>query len=227
MRVLVIAPHADDEVIGVGGTLSRLHKEGHEITLCIVSNGYPPIFDNSTAKQNNWPHNNYLETKASNSIIGIDETVYLDFPAAMLETVKRYELNGKIIDLIKDKKPDYLFIPHFGDMQKDHQIVAEAAMVGIRPKYSFAPRKVFAYETLSETGWNIPTVQNEFIPNVFVDISDYLENKILAMKCYQSQLSEFPDARSIKAIESLAQYRGATMNMQAAEAFMLIRETIR
>ncbi len=226
-KVLVIAPHADDEVIGVGGTLARLAGEGADISICIVTNGRPPLFDNRKAIENGWPHNNYLETINSNRILGINEVFYLDYPAAMLETVKRYELNGKILDVIKKKQPDILFIPHAGDMQKDHQIVAEASMVGIRPKYSYVPRKVFAYETLSETGWNTPSIQNEFIPNVFFDITYFLDKKLSAMKCYYSQISEYPDARSLQAITALAQYRGATMNMNAAEAFMLIRETIR
>ena len=225
-KVLVIATHADDEVIGVGGTLARLADEGAEITLCIVTNGFPPIFDNSKAKENNWPHNNYLETQKSNKLLGVKEVKYFNFPAAMLESVKRYELNGKITELIKNVRPSLLFMPHVGDMQKDHQIVAEATMVGIRPKYEFAPKKVLAYETLSETGWNIPNVQNEFIPNVFVDISESIDIKLKAMRCYQSQISDFPNARSWRAIEALARYRGATMNVNAAEAFMLVREVI-
>ena len=107
---------------------------------------------------------------------------------------------------------------------KDHQIVAEAAMVALRPKYDFAPKKIYAYETLSETGWNIPNIQNEFIPNAYVDISEELNDKIKAMSIYKSQVSDFPNARSTETIEALAKFRGSVMNMRAAEAFMLIRE---
>lgn len=224
MMVLVIAPHADDEVIGCGGTIAKYVEKGNEVILCIVTNGKPPIFDNSRAIENQWPHNNYVETQESNKILGIKETVYLDYPAVMLETVKRYELNEKLIDLLKEKKPEIVFIPHYGDMQKDHQIVADAVMVAVRPKYEFAPKKIYAYETLSETGWNSPTVQNEFIPNFYVDISNCLEKKIEAMKCYKSEIGDFPNARSIDAVEALAKYRGALVNKKAAEAFMLIRE---
>lgn len=224
MNVLIIAPHADDEVIGCGGTISKLSDEGNDVYLCIVTNGCPPIFDNTEAKKNNWPHNNYIETTNSNRILGIKETFYLDYPAAMLETVPRYELNGRLIEIIKKIRPLEIYIPHFGDMQKDHQIVAEACMVAVRPKYSFAPKRVYAYETLSETGWNTPSISNEFIPNCFVDISRYLQNKKDAMQCYSSQLGDFPDARSLQAIDSLAKYRGASMNMDAAEAFMVISD---
>ena len=97
-------------------------------------------------------------------------------------------------------------------------------MVALRPKYSFAPSRIYAYETLSETGWNIPNVQNEFIPNAYVDISEQLDGKLRAMKYYASQMEEFPAARSLEAIEALARFRGAVMNRRAAEAFMLVRE---
>ncbi len=224
MAILVVAPHADDEIIGCGGAIAKWSQSGEDVYVCIVTNGKPPIFDNSEAEKNNWPHNNYLETQSSNRIIGIKETFYLDYPAAMLEEVPRYELNERLINLLCRIEPSEVFIPHVGDMQKDHQIVSEAMMVAVRPKYSFAPRKLYAYETLSETGWNAPLVQNEFIPNAYVDISNYIDLKIEAMKSYQSQLALFPNARSIQAIEALARFRGATMNVMAAEAFMLLRE---
>lgn len=224
MTILIIAPHADDEIIGCGGTIAKWAAAGDDVFLCIVTNGKPPLYDNSKAIKKNWPHNYYPETQKSNSIVGIKETFYFDYPAAMLEDIKRYELNGKLVDLIEKLKPDEVYIPHAGDMQKDHQLVAEAAMVAVRPKYSFAPKKVYAYETLSETGWNSPTVKNEFIPNAYVDITGHLETKLDAMRCYEAELGEFPNARSLKAIEALARYRGAIMNVGAAEAFMLLRE---
>jgi LmbE family N-acetylglucosaminyl deacetylase len=142
----------------------------------------------------------------------------------MLETVPRYELNGKISEVIQKVKPDEVYIPHRGDMQLDHQMVVDAAMVGLRPKYDHTVKRIYAYETLSETGWNIPNTINEFIPAVYEDISDTMERKLEAMNIFQSQLSDFPNARSIAAIEALAKFRGATVNVMAAEAFTLIRE---
>ena len=84
--------------------------------------------------------------------------------------------------------------------------------------------RIYAYETLSETGWNIPNTVNEFIPNVYEDISDFLDTKIKAMEIFKTQLAEYPNARSVGAIEALARYRGSTVSVQAAEAFSLIRE---
>ena len=109
-------------------------------------------------------------------------------------------------------------------MQIDHQMVVDAAMVAVRPRGNNYPKRIYAYETLSETGWNIPNTVNEFIPTVYEDITDTYEIKLEAMAIFESQLSPFPEARSIGAIEALAKYRGATVSVRAAEAFSLIRE---
>ena len=142
----------------------------------------------------------------------------------MLETVPRYEFNGKIGEVISKIEPDEVYIPHRGDMQLDHQMVVDAAMVALRPKYAHTVCRIYAYETLSETGWNIPNTVNEFIPNVYEDISDFLDTKIKAMEIFKTQLAEYPNARSVGAIEALARYRGSTVSVNAAEAFSLIRE---
>lgn len=218
MRVLVVAPHPDDEIIGVGGTIAKRTENGDEVFVCVVTKGFQPLFTEEFVEQGR------RECREADRMLGVKETVFLDFPAVMLETVPRYELNGKISEVIQKVKPDEVYIPHRGDMQLDHQMVVDAAMVGLRPKYEHVVKRIYAYETLSETGWNIPNAQNEFIPNVYEDISAYLEKKLEAMNVFASQLSEFPAARSLEAMEALAKYRGATVNVAAAEAFSLIRE---
>ena len=157
-------------------------------------------------------------------MLGIKDTFYLDCPAADMESMKRFDLNGRVISLIQEIKPDIVYMPHFGDMQKDHTLLSEAIMVAVRPKYQHKVQTVYAYETLSETEWNIPHASNCFIPNVFIDIKDYLDTKLKAMECYASQLGTFPDPRSLEALTALAKLRGSTMMAEAAEAFMLIRE---
>lgn len=103
-------------------------------------------------------------------------------------------------------------------------MVVDAVMVAVRPRGQYYPKRVYAYETLSETGWNIPNTVNEFIPTVYEDISVFMEIKLEAMQIFESQLAQFPAARSLEAIEVLAKFRGATVNVEAAEAFSLIRE---
>lgn len=219
-KVLVFAPHPDDEILGCGGTMIKHIEAGDEVYVCIATKGCMPLFSTESV---NKTRSEALECHKS---IGVKKTFFLDFPAAMMEKVERYEMNGKILDVIKEVQPDIVFIPHWGDMQKDHQMVADACMVALRPKYEPKVKSIFSYETMSETAWNAPNVQNEFIPNVFVDISDTLNKKIKALSVFKSQLSEFPDARSLEAVDALAKYRGALMHFKAAEAFMLIRQLL-
>lgn len=227
MNILVFAPHPDDEVLGCGGVMLKHVANGDDVYVCVATCGHPPIFNDDIMKENGWPHTLYPEIKKAHELLGVKETFFLDFPAADIESSKRFTLNGKLIDLIQKLKPEVVYMPHFGDMQKDHTILAEAIMVAVRPKYSHNVTSVYAYETLSETEWNIPHATNCFIPNTFVNISKYLGIKLKAMECYQSQLGDFPDPRSLEAVEALAKLRGSTMGSKAAEAFMLIRNYIK
>ena len=157
-------------------------------------------------------------------IKALNDYFFLELPCVLLEREPRNEVNSKILNIIERIEPDVIYMPHFGDMQKDHLITAEAVMVAVRPKGKHIVRSVYSYEVLSETEWNTPHVSNVFIPNVFVDISDTLSDKINALNCYQSQVGDFPNPRSAIAVKALAEYRGSTMGAKAAEAFMLIRE---
>ena len=221
MKVLVIAPHPDDEVLGAGGTIAKHAAQGDDVYVAIVTKGCQPIFSDESVQKVR------AECIEADSLLGVKKTIFMDFPAAMIETVPRYELNDAFIKLIKDIAPQQVYIPHRGDMQLDHKMVVDAAMVALRPKYKHVPQKILSYETLSETGWDIPNPTNEFIPNVYNDISEFLNKKIEAMKAFSSQLADFPNARSIESIKALANYRGATVSLNAAEAFELIREILR
>lgn len=218
MRVLIIAPHPDDEIIGVGGTISKRAKAGDEVYVCIVTKGKAPLFNLDFIEQGR------RECREADAKLGVKETIFLDFPAVMLETIPRYELNGKVAEVVQNIKPEEVYIPHRGDMQIDHQMVVDAAMVAVRPRGDDYPKRVYAYETLSETGWNIPNVTNEFIPTVYENITDTYDVKMEAMSVFKSQLALFPAARSVGAIEALAKFRGATVSVEAAEAFSLVRE---
>lgn len=218
MTVLVIAPHPDDEVLGCGGTIAKRVSEGHDVYVCVVTKGCEPLFPESQVERVR------TECRQADVYLGVKETVFLDFPAVMLESVPRYELNEGIAGVIRRIKPDEVYLPHRGDMQLDHKMTVDAAMVALRPKYEHIVKRIYAYETLSETGWDIPNSSNEFIPTVYEDISKVMKKKTEAMRLFQSQLSSFPAARSLEAVEVLAKHRGATVNVTAAEAFMLIRE---
>lgn len=217
-KILVFAPHPDDEILGCGGTMIKNINEGNEVYVCIVTKGPQPMFPIEIVEKAR------QEARDCHQSIGVKKTFFLDFPSVYLEECHRYELNDSILKVVREVIPDEVYLPHWGDMQKDHQIVADACMVALRPKYEPKVKRIYSYETMSETAWNAPNMQNEFMPNVFVDIGETLELKMNALSFFKTQLSAFPDARSVEAIVALAKYRGALMHVRAAEAFMLIRE---
>lgn len=218
MNVLVIAPHPDDEILGVGGTIAKKTMNGDAVYVCIVTKAGEPLFKSELVEQGR------KECRDADNYLGVKKTFFLDFPAVRLEEVPRYKLNDGLMQIVQKVNPDEVYIPHRGDMQLDHKMVVDAAMVALRPKYKHVVKRIYSYETLSETGWDIPNTVNEFIPTVYEDISDTLDKKLGAMNIFQSQLADFPAARSLGAIEALAKFRGATVNVMAAEAFSLIRE---
>ena len=125
---------------------------------------------------------------------------------------------------MRELAPDTLFIPFLGDIHRDHRLIFTAALVAARPRNRQVPTRIYAYETLSETNWAAPGVTEAFIPNVFLDISETLERKLEAFSRFKSQVKATPDERSLKTIRALATVRGSTAFLDAAEAFMMIRE---
>ena len=220
MKILVIAPHHDDEVLGVGGTIARFAAEGAEVSVAILTKGYAPEFD----------EDNYeiecQEALEAHKLLGVKQTMFVSFPAARLDTVPHLEVNKKLGEICGKVQPDILFIPFNGDIHLDHQRVFLSALVAARPVNTDAPKTIYAYETLSETNWNAPYLTPSFVPNVFVDISAYLETKIQAMRSYASQIKPFPNERSAESLRALATLRGSTVGYFAAEAFVLIRQII-
>lgn len=218
IKVLVVAPHPDDEVLGCGGTIVKHVLGGDEVYLCIVTKAYPP----------DWPEHELKERREevlkANEILGIKKTYFLDLPTVKLDTIPQKELNEAIAQVVNEVQPEVVYIPHRGDVNKDHRLVFDAAMVATRPKSGSPVKKILSYESLSETEWAAPFLENAFLPNVHVDISETLETKLKAITAYKTELKEYPHPRSLEIISALAKRRGATIGTKAAEAFMLVRE---
>jgi LmbE family N-acetylglucosaminyl deacetylase len=221
MTVLVFAPHQDDEVLGCGGVMARHVRNGDSVHVVVVTRGVPDLFPPELIERTRG------ELRTALSLLGVTEARFLEFPAPRLDTIPRGELAEALQKAIYDIKAEVVYVPHRGDIHHDHQAVFEAALVAARPSKECPVRRLLAYETLSETEWAAPFADNAFIPNVFVDISDVLGLKLQAMSCYQTQLKDAPHPRSLAGLEALAHLRGFTIGVPAAEAFMLVRESIR
>lgn len=218
MRILVFAPHRDDEVLGVGGTIAKYVKQGDEVFVC-----------EATDVQNNSELLGLIksEEKAAHRILGVKESFSLEIPVVELPNFSVIERNRRFQEIVNEVRPNIAFIPHKGDMHEDHSVVAKSALVALRPLKNFYLSEIYAYETLSETEWNAPYVDNAFIPNVWNDISAELEIKLEAMNCYHSQLCTELEPRSLNTIRALARYRGSTIGVEYAESFMLVRKIMR
>lgn len=219
-NILIIAPHNDDEILGCGGVMAKFIKEGKNVYVSVVTNGFlgaPELFSEEGTKELQG------EAKSAHQYLGVKQTFFLDFPAVNLDAIPAYKLSLALSKIIKDCEIDTMYIPHRGDIHKDHRITYEAALVAGRPINNCTVKRIYAYETLSETEWAAPFGDDVFIPTVFVNIEDEIEAKVEAFRFFKSQIKEFPHTRSPEIIRVLSNFRGATIGCKNAEAFMLIR----
>jgi len=214
MKILIIAPHPDDEVLGCGGTIAKYVDRGDEVSVCYVTKAYPPDWSEEDLQLKE------EEIKISNTILGISKRFDLNYPTVMLDTIPQKDINSSLAEIIAEIRPDCTFIPHRGDLNKDHRIVHDSALVVLRP-ISYRCARILAYETLSETEWG--TGISTFEPRYYVNISDTIETKIEAMDAFKTELKESPHPRSLEVIRYLARKRGSEILVDAAEAFLPIR----
>lgn len=220
-NVLVIAPHPDDETLGCGGTLLKHRAQGDKIHLIIVtgmqeSNGFSS--ERILARQN--------EIAEVANRYGLEEVHQLDFPTAALDCMPLGQIIGRMGDIVNTILPSCMYLPFPGDVHSDHKIVFDAGVACAKWFRYPSVKRLLAYETVSETDFAMDPTVPGFRPNVFVDIGDFLEQKIGIMKTYEGELGRFPFPRSEQSVRSLAALRGVASGFTAAEAFILLRELI-
>jgi len=220
MKILIIAAHPDDEVLGCGATAARLAKEGHTVTPVIICENASVRYGKNMQT--------YLEDCAIKSaqILGISKPILLGMPDQKLDTYSALEMAQLLEKVIMEFQPGVVFTHHGGDLNKDHQVLFEATLVAARPTPTNGVRTVFTYETVSSTEWATPDYYPKFNPNTFYDITGTLELKLRAFSQYITELREYPHPRSLEALELRAKDWGARVGMRAAEAFQLIRSLI-
>lgn len=216
-KVLVIAPHPDDETLGAGGTIRKFASAGCDVTVLTVAAHMPPLYPKEVHETT------VRESKAAQAVLGVKKSVFLDKPAVLLGDIPVAEFNSLIFNQVKASAPDILLMPYY-DRHIDHRLIFEACLVAARP---VGPGKeislVAAYETISETHWNAPHIEPNFTPNFCVDITGHIDAKIEAMGCFMSQLHSFPGPRSVEALKALALFRGSQAGYGYAEGFQVIR----
>jgi len=219
VQTVIISPHPDDETLGCGGTILKHHEEGNPIHWVIVTG--------RAEKQGFSPHMIAEGQKEINTIAGMygfTAVHNLNLPTTQLDTIPTGELIKALGTLFNKIKPGTVYLPNRSDVHSDHRIVFNTAWSCCKTfRYPFI-RRVFMYETLSETEYSPPVYEAAFLPNSFSDISPFLEKKIEIMRHYNGQLQDHPFPRSERNIRALASLRGAEAGVTYAEAFMLLKE---
>jgi LmbE family N-acetylglucosaminyl deacetylase len=217
MRVLVIAPHMDDEVLGAGGAILRHRDRGDDVSVVIAANrAYDHRYDDTAiaAEKEN--------ALAAAKILGYGTPRFLDLPDERLD----HGLQEVIIPLeevVQEIKPDMVYTCFPGDLNQDHRPVFEASMICCRVTSEHSPDWILCYEVPSSTDMAPPFLERAFVPNCYRDIGPYLDGKIEAMAAYRRESREYPHSRSPEGVRILAQKRGIEAGLEAAEAFTLIR----
>lgn len=220
-KILIIAAHPDDEVLGCGGTAARLVKEGNEAYTLILGEG---ITSRDDSRQREKREQDIILLKKqvheANGVIGIKEVFTLDFPDNRFDSVPLLDI-VKVIETIKNKlKPDIVFTHYEQDLNVDHRVTYQAVLTAMRPTGGESVKEIYSFEVLSSTEWNYPL---RFSPDVFFDISETIDMKVSAMEKYQSELREYPHPRSLKGIRLNAEQWGMKTGLQYAEAYKLVR----
>ena len=214
-KILIISPHADDEILGCGGFISKYSKKNYHIYVLILTNankGAPEIYSPQDIKKIR------NESIIANNSIGTKKLFFENLPALNLSNYPIYKITNIINKYVNNVNPEIALIPSVNDIHDDHKIIFKAAKVSMRTNKKSNLKKILSYEVLSETEWN----ENEksFNPNYFVNLekSD-INNKVKAFLKYKSQVKKFPHPRSKEGIINLSKVRGSQVFMKYAEAF--------
>jgi len=216
-NVLVIAVHPDDETLGCGGTLLKHKFNGDKINWVICT---------TIDKSHKYYNIREDEIKKVTNSYKFDSVYNLRLKTMQVDEYTMSELVTKLSDIINKVKPNILYLPFKGDVHSDHRKIFEATYSCTKSfRYPFI-KKIYMIETLSETEFAPSTKEDSFIPNVFVDITDFMDKKLEIMKVFKSEIAEHPFPRSERNLKALATLRGATAGCEYAESFLLLKEIL-
>ena len=223
MTVLVVAAHPDDEILGCGGTMTRLAREGDEVRIAILAEGMSSRYAHREDADPQKLQHLHARAKQAADKVGAKEVVLCKLPDNRLDTVPLLDVVKTVEELVARFRPEIIYTHHPGDLNVDHGVVHRAVLTATRPMSGQCVRDVYAFEVPSSTEWAFQRLEPSFRPNVFVDITDSLDTKIAALACYDTETRKFPHPRSAEALRAIATRWGSVVGLQAVEAFELIR----
>jgi LmbE family N-acetylglucosaminyl deacetylase len=221
--LLVVAAHPDDEALGCGGTMAKAAAAGVSVHTLFFTNGV-----GARDARNGTDTPSLADERASAAHralrrLGAGHCDLLDFPDNRLDTVALLDLAQQVEAVVERVRPAMILTHHADDLNVDHRCVHEAVMTACRPQPGHEVQQILCFEVASSTEWRAPRAATAFVPQLFVDISSHLTDKLAALQEYEAEMRPWPHARSIEALGHLARWRGATVGVEAAEAFMVAR----
>ena len=218
--VLAVCAHPDDEILGAGATLAKHLAQGDRVCFVFMTDGEAArgSFDGAEARR----HAAYGATTAIGA--SKDDICFFDFPDNRLDTVAMLDLAQAIEKTVERFRPRVIYTHHRGDLNVDHRLTHQAVLTACRPVPDSTVHAIYGFEVLSSTEWASPSADNAFIPVHYVDIVDFWDQKLAALKAYDHEMRAFPHARSCEAVEALAKVRGAHVGLEKAEAFSVIHQ---
>lgn len=226
--VLILAAHPDDEVLGCGGTMARFANEGSDVHVVFLADGVSARQTNSVSIEINTESCARRDAaRFAGDILGVKSVIFGEFPDNRMDSIDLLDIVQFIERQVDFYKPEMIFTHHANDLNIDHRIVHQATMTACRPQPGHCVQTILFFEVQSSTEWQMPASASIFAPNWFVDITDYLDVRTRALEAYADEMRPWPHSRSLKAVEHLVHWRGATVGVIAAEAFMLGRNTVK
>ena len=226
-RVLVVAAHPDDEVLGCGGTIVNHVIKGDEVRVLILAEGITSRDQHRDSEANAQQLNKLSEiAKKANQKLGVSSLQLEGFPDNRMDSVDLLDIVKVVEESIHEYLPDIVYTHHSGDLNIDHRRTHEAVITACRPLPSNFVHTILFFEVASSTEWQMANTAPAFIPNWYEDITESLVAKTAALMIYETEMRSWPHPRSIKGIEHQAHWRGASVGLPAAEAFVLGRRII-
>lgn len=217
-KILVIAAHPDDEVLGCGASMAKHTAMNDIVQVVFMADGMGSRQENKELVKQR-----YKASIRALQVLNCSEPRVLGFPDNQLDSVPLLKIVKKLEEVILSFKPCTIYTHHYGDLNIDHQITHRAVMTACRPQPHFGVKEIYSFEVVSSTYWQSQSMGYFFNPNYFIDVSKFIDLKIKALKCYEDEMREAPHARSYEAVRNLATWRGMSVGVQCAEAFCLER----
>ncbi|MDF1795473.1 MAG: PIG-L family deacetylase [Coxiellaceae bacterium] len=222
-KVLVIAAHPDDEILGCGATMARHVSHNDKVKVVLVSEGLTSRV-NSTADEAALTSLRE-QARQANQVLGVSDVAFLSQPDNRLDSIDRLDLTQAIEKEVESFKPEIIYTHFQGDLNIDHRRVFESVLTACRPQPESDVKKILSFEVQSSTEW-APFKNSSIQPNYYVNVSYFLQKKIDALQAYAGEMRDWPHARSYEAVVHLAKWRGSNVGVEAAEGFELIRELV-